>query len=485
MKKTGLIAIVMFVCFFSAEAGLKHASAEISSADGPVYENSSGISRRIVGGDKVADADAWPWMAALIYPGWGSDYDNQFCGGSLIHPNWILTAAHCVEEDDGRIMSTSDIEVVLGTHDLKYGNGEHFAVKQIIVHPLYGDGNYFTPDSDIALLELETAADSYPTVPVYNGSDTLAGKDSIVIGWGSTRGWGNLYRVADPWILRQVTIPVVSNQECVRAFSAEGYTDKEYTIDSSMLCAGDISGGKDSCQGDSGGPLIVQEDGVWKVAGLVSWGVGRYCAEPGVYGIYTRVSELIDFIDSYANIRSFPAAPAFTLTTSGTDISLSWEPVSGADGYYLCFSPWPDTEPLTEADMGLATSISGPLPPGSAYYAAIKAYNGNVSGNLSNILFFVFVDGASSSSLTIRTEDGAADISWIPPADSVSCRLYHAPYPELSPIEFKEMGTIRQISASALAASSFYTLTEFLNSRGTAQYSNIMGMAEAPELHSR
>ncbi len=482
--KTGLIAILMFVCFFSAGEGLKPASAQIRSADEPVQENSSGISRRIVGGDK-ADADAWPWMAALIEPGWGSDYLNQYCGGSLIHPRWILTAAHCVKDDDGLITDVRNIEAVLGTHDLKSGPGQHFAVKQILVHPLYGDGNYSTPDSDIALLELETPAEGYPTIPVYTGSDTLAGKESIVIGWGSTRGWGNLPRVMDPWILRQVTVPAVSNEECKRAFAEEGYIDTDYTIDSSMLCAGDINGGKDSCYGDSGGPLIVQDEGIWKVAGLVSWGEGFYCGEPGLYGVYTRVSEFTDFISSRTGIRSFPAAPAFTLTTSGTDISLSWEPVSGADGYRLCFSPWPDIEPMTEADMGLATSISGPLPPGSAYYAAIKAYNGNVSGNLSNILFFMFVDGSDSSSMTMRTEDGAADISWTPAPDAAYCRLYHAPYPNPDPIESKDMGIQRQISASALAGSSFFTLIESLNAQGAAHYSNIMGVVEASELQSR
>jgi len=478
MRKTVLLAIIMLVCFFSAAADLKPVYAQISS---PVQENSSGISRRIVGGDK-ADADAWPWMAALIEPGWGSDYANQFCGGSLIHPNWILTAAHCVEDYWG-ILSPADIEAVLGTHDLKYGNGEHFAVKQIIVHPLYGDGNYLTPDSDIALLELETPAEGYPTIPLYTGSDTLAGKESIVMGWGTLR-YKYVYRPSDyPSELRQVTVPVVSNEECKRSFAAEGYTGTDYTIDSSMLCAGEISGGKDSCEGDSGGPLIVQENGIWKVAGIVSWGEG--CAEPGLYGVYTRVSELTDFIFSHTGIRSFPAAPAFTLTTSGTDISLSWEPVSGADGYSLCFSPWPDMEPMTEADMGLATSLSGPLPPGSAYYAAIKAYNGNISGNLSNILFFMFVDGSDSSSLSIRTEDGAADISWTPAPDAVSTRLYYAPYPDLYPIESKEMGTLRQTRASELIGSSFYTLIESLNDRGESHYSNIMGVADAPELHSR
>jgi len=484
MRKTVLLVMVMFMCFFSADTGLKPAFAEIIRADDPVQTDSSGISRRIVGGIKT-DPDAWPWMSALIEPGWGSDYANQFCGGSLIHPKWILTAGHCVKEDNGWIMDVRDIEVVLGTQDLKYGNGEHFAVKQILVHPLYGDGNSSTPDSDIALLELETPADKYPTVPVYTGSDTLAGKESIVIGWGITKGWKNPREVEDPWLLRQVTLPVVSNGECARAFAAEGYTGNEYIIDSSMLCAGDSNGGKDSCQGDGGGPLLVQDEGMWKVGGLVSWGEGYYCGEPDLYGVYTRVSEFADFIYSHTGIRFFPASPAFTLTTSGTDISLSWEPVSGAAGYSLCFSPWPNMEPMTEADMGLATSISGPLPPGSAYYAAIKAYNGNVSGNLSNVIFFMFVDGASSCALTIRTQDDMADISWIPPADSVSARVYHAPYPDLYPIESKDMGTIRQTRASELTGSSFYSLVESLNIRGEMQYSNIMGVADISEKQGR
>ncbi len=482
-----LLSLLVFLRISPVLSGLESISAETGAAgseNASLSDSSSGISRRIVGGVK-ADADAWPWMAALTEPGLGSDYVNQFCGGALIHPNWILTAAHCVKDDWGQVLNVRRIEAVLGTNDLKYGSGEHFAVKQIIVHPLYGDGDDATPDSDIALLELETSADRYPTLGVCTGSDTLAGKNSIVMGWGSTRGWENLYRVADPWILRQVTLPVVSNAECAAAFAAQGYTGRDYTVDSSMLCAGDIRGGKDSCQGDSGGPLTVQEDGIWKLAGMVSWGVGRYCAEPGVYGVYTRVSEFIDFIVSHTGIRLFPASPALTLSTSGTEISLSWEAVSGAEGYFLYFAPWPDMEPVTEVDMGLVRILSGQLPSGSAYYAAVKAYNSGSSGSLSNIVFFVFIEDASSSALTIRTEDDAKDISWTPPDDSVSCRLHHAPYPEIYLTESKDMGTQRQISASAVGSSSFYILLESLNLQGSAQYSNVMGVIDISEWQNR
>ena len=87
--------------------------------------------------------------------------------------------------------------------------------------------------------------------------------------------------------LRQVTVPIVSQKECTTDYGTGTITDR-------MLCAGDVQGGKDSCMGDAGDPLVIKRDNVWEVQGIASW--GRGCAEKGFPGVYTRVTQLIDWI---------------------------------------------------------------------------------------------------------------------------------------------------------------------------------------------
>ncbi len=124
---------------------------------------------KIVGGQE-ATPGAWPWMTALIHSYEDSLYDAHFCGGTLIHPKWVVTAAHCV--DDKR---TEDIEVVAGIHDLAHDAGKRIKVRRIISHPAY---DYWTDDSDIALLELEEYA-LQETIPLVSEGSVLTGKDAV------------------------------------------------------------------------------------------------------------------------------------------------------------------------------------------------------------------------------------------------------------------------------------------------------------------
>jgi V8-like Glu-specific endopeptidase len=247
---------------------------------------------RIVGGDDAVRGE-YPWMAALIEAKDRGIPHDPFCGASLIHPKWLLTAAHCVKDAYGNDEAPTDIDVVMGLYNLKTDAGERLKVKRIVSNPSYIESD-LTNDFDIALLELEQEV-SYTPVSVFSGNSTLEGVQAVTMGWGDMSS--SLFWSDYPDVLQEVSLPIVSNETCNKAFNAYS---REYddSITETMMCAGYKQGGKDSCTGDSGGPLMVQDDdGEWKVAGVVSWGPG--CARRGLYGVYSRVSAMIDFIAEY------------------------------------------------------------------------------------------------------------------------------------------------------------------------------------------
>ncbi len=264
-----LLFILMIVSPGPGNAGADDTSDEMLSLKD---------SGRIVGGYE-AEPGAWPWMAALVSSSEDSLYYGQFCGGTLIHPSWVVTAAHCVES-----VSPESVDVVLGVHDLANDTGDRIKVRRIIINPYYDS---LSVDSDIALLELERNASQKPLSLIASQS-SLEGEDSTIIGWGVTDP--GAYEA--PERLQEVSVPIISDETCREAYGESEITDN-------MLCAGDAEGGKDTCWGDSGGPLMVRENGDWKLAGITSWGEG--CAIPGYYGVYTRVSNFRDFIGKYVS----------------------------------------------------------------------------------------------------------------------------------------------------------------------------------------
>lgn len=224
---------------------------------------------QIIGGDP-ADTGEYPFMAAILNEEiTGTDYDRQFCGGSLISSTWVLTAAHCV---DGA--SASSLAVAVGRTLLDSNQGQRRAVSAVFVHPDVGEP---TPMShDVALLRLARPVSISPITLASAANDAFeaAGTPLTVIGWGNVNAKG---RPSYPNELREVVVPAVSDASCSQVYGS--------LLDAAtMLCAG--APGIDSCQGDSGGPLFAISGGGTRIQmGVVSWGKG--CATkrfPGVYG---------------------------------------------------------------------------------------------------------------------------------------------------------------------------------------------------------
>jgi secreted trypsin-like serine protease len=224
------------------------------------------IQPRIVGGT-TASASIHPFQVGLLNKSTSSNYDAQFCGGTLYKSRYVITAAHCSD-----FVTAAEVQVLVGTQSLSSG-GTRVNVKKITISPKWNPDTF---DYDVAIWELKAAQSGYPS-PSLAASDPAVGTAMTVTGWGATNKAGTSY----PKQLQQASVPLYNRKDC------NGPTSYQGSITARMLCAGYTAGGVDSCQGDSGGPLT-SGSGKNVLTGIVSWGNG--CAKPNYPGVYTRIS---------------------------------------------------------------------------------------------------------------------------------------------------------------------------------------------------
>ncbi|CAH1275854.1 unnamed protein product [Diabrotica balteata] len=258
------------------QCGTRHSQGINGRIKNPVY----------IDGD--SEFGEYPWQVAILKK--DSKESVYVCGGTLIDPLHILTAAHCVKTYTG-----FDLRARLGewdvNHDVEFYPYIERDVVSVHVHPEFYAGTLY---NDIAILRMDKPVDwsksphiSPACLP--HPQDDYTGVRCWTTGWGKD-AFGDFGKYQN--ILKEVDVPIVDSGICQRQLQQTrlGY---DFKLHPGFICAGGEEG-KDACKGDGGGPMVCERGGTWQVVGLVSWGIG--CGQTGVPGVYVKVGYYLDWI---------------------------------------------------------------------------------------------------------------------------------------------------------------------------------------------
>lgn len=249
---------------------------------------------RIIGGISAGTTD-FQYLVSL------QDYYSHFCVGSLIAPDVILTAAHCLG---------GSYKVIAGQSNLSSDNGQVMVKLKEMTHPEY---DAYSSNNDFGLIFL-TKEVSNAQVSKLNQDNSYpsVGASVTVAGWGDTAQSEMATKASDE--LMRVNVNVISNVDCEDSSDGRGI-DYFGQITDNMLCAKVRGGGKDACQGDSGGPLSVTNNDVHVQVGIVSWGIG--CARDEFPGVYSRISKAYSWIQNEVCENSINPPTSFGCASGG------------------------------------------------------------------------------------------------------------------------------------------------------------------------
>ncbi|XP_041796071.1 transmembrane protease serine 13a [Chelmon rostratus] len=234
---------------------------------------------RIIGGSKAKEGQ-WPWQLSVHFRG------SHVCGGVMISPDFVLTAAHCFPRGNSLALSADNWKVYGGVVSLDR-LPQPYLVKKILLNENY---NSQTNDQDVALLKLTSRVafndKVQPACLPTTDQRFPQGTKCWTSGFGTTEAGSDTVSKD----LMEVTVDIISREVCNSPSVYGG------SVTRNMLCAGNLDGGRDSCQGDSGGPLVCQGESRWYLVGITSWGAG--CGRRNKPGVYAKVSSVLPWIYS-------------------------------------------------------------------------------------------------------------------------------------------------------------------------------------------
>jgi len=274
----------------------------------------------------------WPHMCAILseepvaeapgYSGGEPQTVNLYqCGGSLIAPGVILTAAHCADKFRSE---PGKLKVRCGEWDTQNQTEprahQDRSVENVDIHPEFNSRNLANDWALLYTTEPFELQEHIDTVCLPEPEEQFDGQNCFATGWGKDQfGAAGEYQV----VLKEIDLPIVGHQQCQDSLRRTR-VGRRFQLDDSFICAGGIAG-KDTCKGDGGSPLVCQSKGdpfTYVQAGVVAWGIG--CGEDATPGVYASVSKAVCWIDYSMSCHQGRVAGDFSSYWGHSDQCQAW-----------------------------------------------------------------------------------------------------------------------------------------------------------------